>query len=99
MLAHHRGRKEEYRCVVDATIVSHHFWPPLQDDDLQVVVVVVVAVEGVVVLEIILVAVAVVVVDALTSVSYYHSLPLLPPVSSIPVYPKSSSNSRSPMPY
>jgi len=98
MLAHHRGRKEEYRCVVDATIVSHHFWPPLQDDDLQVVVVVV-AVEGVVVLEIILVAVAVVVVDALTSVSYYHSLPLLPPVSSIPVYPKSSSNSRSPMPY
>lgn len=30
------GAAEGEEDIVDATIVSHHFWPPLQDDDLQV---------------------------------------------------------------
>jgi hypothetical protein len=30
------GEREAEATAVDATIVSHHFWPPLQEEELQV---------------------------------------------------------------
>jgi len=31
-----REEETEEATAVDATIVSHHFWPPLQEEELQV---------------------------------------------------------------
>ena len=30
------GLSPKEACAVDVTIVSHHFWPPLQEEELQV---------------------------------------------------------------